>query len=186
MNAHTQLDQALEALRHEHRSVQPPPSLETTILEQARLAAPRRAHTVRTWTIALASAAAIAIAVILLYSRPSHPAIETRTTPPPPPQTTQTPAALNNTATVPLTRHHPRSTPRPAPIHQSAATPFVPLPASEGLPAPAQATVIRTRINTDSLWSYGLTPPPPGAPSTVLAEFVVGEDGLPRAIRLIP
>jgi hypothetical protein len=185
MNPQTQLDQALEALRHEHRSIQPPPSLEATILEQALLAAPRRAHTVRTWTIALATAATLAIAVILLYPRPSHPAIETRTTPPPPPQTTQTPPA-HNTATTPRTRQHPRSTPRPAPSHQSAPSPFVPLPASEGLPAPAQATVIRTRIDTNSLWSYGLTPPPPGAPSTVLVEFVVGEDGLPRAIRLIP
>ena len=185
MNAQNQLDQALEALRREHRAIQPPPALEANILEQARLAPSCRAHSARTWAIALASAAALAIAIILLYPRPSHPAIETRTTPPPPQQTMQAPPALN-TAPAPLKSHHPRSAPRPAPSHQSAAAPFVPLPASEGLPAPAQATVIRTRIDTNSLWSYGLTPPPPGAPPTVLAEFVVGEDGLPRAIRLIP
>lgn len=186
MNAQNQLDQALEALRQEHRSLQPPPSIEAAILQKADLATPRPAHTLRNWSVALGSAAAVAIAVILLYPRPSHPTIETRTTPPPPPQTTEVPSALNTATTAPPTSHHPRATPRPSPGHRSAPASFVPLPASEGLPAPAQATVIRTRITTDSLWSYGLTPPPPGAPPTVLAEFVVGEDGLPRAIRLIP
>jgi hypothetical protein len=185
MNAQNQLDQALEALRQEHRSIQPPPSLEAAVLQQADLAPSRPAHTRRNWTIALASAAALAIAVILLYPRPSHPIIQTRTTPPPLPQTTQTPVALSTTITPP-THHRVRATAPPAPRHQNASDAFVPLPTSEGLPEPTQAMLIRTRIDTSSLRNYGLASPPPGVPQTILAEFLVGEDGLPRAIRLVP
>jgi hypothetical protein len=185
MNALNQLDQALEALRQEHRSIQPPPSLEAAILQQADLATPRPAHSVRNRTIALAAAAALAIAVILFYPRPSHPTIQTRTTPPPRPETTQTPVALNTTITPPI-RHRVRAAPRPAARHQNTSDAFVPLPTSEGLPEPTQAMLIRTRIDTSSLRNYGLASPPPGAPQTILAEFLVGEDGLPRAIRLVP
>jgi len=64
--------------------------------------------------------------------------------------------------------------------------PFVLLPTGVGLPEPTQAMLIRTRIDTSSLRNYGLADPPAGAPQTILAEFLVGEDGLPRAIRLVP
>ncbi len=62
----------------------------------------------------------------------------------------------------------------------------MPLPAGVGLPEPTEAMLIRTRIDTSSFPGYGLAPLPPGAPETVLAEFLIGEDGLPRAIRLVP
>jgi hypothetical protein len=186
MNAPTQFDQALEALRQEHRSIQPPPTLEASILRQAQLSAPR--HTVRNWSRALVTAAALAIAIVLLYIRPTPLTVETHTTPPSAPQTTPFTAAMSITPATPSTHQRTSSRPHPSAHRQSTPNPgpFVPLPTGVGLPEPTQAILIRTRIDTSSLRSYGLTPPPPGAPQTVLAEFLVGEDGLPRAIRLVP
>jgi hypothetical protein len=185
MNAPTQLDQALEALRQEHRSIAPPPSLEASILRQAQLSAPR--HTVRNWSLALATAATLAAAIVLLYPRSSHPT-ETHTTTPLPPQTAQAPSIAVTPATA-ATRQTARTRPRRvAPRHSSPKPtpgPFVLLPTGVGLPEPTQAMLVRTRIDTSSLRSYGLAPPPLGAPQTILAEFLVGEDGLPRAIRLV-
>jgi len=63
---------------------------------------------------------------------------------------------------------------------------FLPLPASEGLPPTSAVSLVRMRIATGALQQYGLDVPEGAASETLLAEFVVGEDGLPRAIRIIP
>ena len=191
-NSEIQVDNHLEDLltdlRAEHRSIQPPASLEASILHQARLeqsASPRmRTLPLYAWSLALA-AAAIAIAIILLYPRhPSQPTMQTSATTPPAPKPVQAPTSLNTSAQPLASLPHTKQ--RPTPRHYSSPGPFVSLPSSIGLPEPTQAMLIRTRINTSSLRSYGFTPPPSGAPQTVLADLLVGEDGLPRAIRLVP
>jgi len=62
---------------------------------------------------------------------------------------------------------------------------FVPLPVSEGLPTAAELSVVRMRLRGSDLQQYGLETPADAAGQTLLAEFVVGEDGLPRAIRIV-
>lgn len=62
---------------------------------------------------------------------------------------------------------------------------FVPLPASEGLPSAAELSVVRMELRGSDLQQYGLEAPADAAAKTMLAEFVVGEDGLPRAIRIV-
>jgi hypothetical protein len=62
---------------------------------------------------------------------------------------------------------------------------FVPLPVSEGLPPAAQLSVVRVKLRGSDLQQYGLEAPADAAMRSLLAEFVVGEDGLPRAIRII-
>jgi hypothetical protein len=182
MNTQTQLDQALEALRHEHRSIQPPPDLANAMA--ARRTAPN-AKAIGLWTITLASAAAIAIAIVLFYPHLSPLILETHTNPAPVPS----PASIQPNVTAAslspaqLRAHRPRPRVRRA---DTAPSPFIPLPAGEGLPTPSQATLVRTRIDVSSLWRYGLTSLPPTASGTIRAEFIVGEDGLPRAIRLVP
>jgi hypothetical protein len=187
-----QLDHLLEDLitdlRAEHRAIQPPASLEASILQQARIAAPRHTSSIRVWALSFAGAAALIVAIIALYPRPSHPAIQTTgiATPMPQPKSIQMPVPVSTSET-----HTPRTRPqqkkrRSIPPNRSTPGLFVPLPNGVGLPEPTQAMLIRTRIQTSSLQSYGLTPPPLGAPTTVLADILVGEDGLPRAIRLVP
>jgi hypothetical protein len=62
---------------------------------------------------------------------------------------------------------------------------FVPLPVSEGLPPAAELSVVRIKLRGRDLQQYGLETPADGETRTMLAEFVVGEDGLPRAIRIV-
>jgi hypothetical protein len=62
---------------------------------------------------------------------------------------------------------------------------FVPLPASEGLPIAAELSVVRIKLRGSDLQQYGLEAPADAVAQTLLAEFVVGEDGLPRAIRIV-
>jgi hypothetical protein len=62
---------------------------------------------------------------------------------------------------------------------------FVALPVSEGLPAATELSVVRVRVRGSELRQYGLEAPPDAGAQTLLAEFAVGEDGLPRAIRIV-
>jgi len=62
---------------------------------------------------------------------------------------------------------------------------FVPLPVSEGLPPGGELSVVRVKLLGSDLQQYGLEAPADTAFRELLAEFVVGEDGLPRAIRIV-
>lgn len=62
---------------------------------------------------------------------------------------------------------------------------FVPLPVSEGLVPATDLSVVRIKLRGSDLAQYGLEAPADAAAQTMLAEFVVGEDGLPRAIRIV-
>ena len=62
---------------------------------------------------------------------------------------------------------------------------FVPLPVSEGLPPAAALSVVRVKMLGSDLQQYGLQAPADSAVRMLSAEFVVGEDGLPRAIRIV-
>jgi hypothetical protein len=62
---------------------------------------------------------------------------------------------------------------------------FVALPVSEGLPVAAELSVVRVRLRGRDLQQYGLEAPADGGAQSLLAEFAVGEDGLPRAIRIV-
>lgn len=62
---------------------------------------------------------------------------------------------------------------------------FLALPSSEGLPEPASVSVLQTRIHRDDLRQFGLDVSPFDQSRALLAEFVIGEDGLPRAVRIV-
>lgn len=192
-----ELDNILHALRDEHRAIQAPAALEERLARQAQQA---RAHTSHTpgwlrshaWGLSFALLAiAAAVAGLLVHTSPHAPQqVQIHTVPAPtqqPPQTAQTQVAPQPPAVSPLTAQSTRRPrkPNPSVVQDASAERFVRLPASEGLPEPMQPSFIRTRILTSSLPQYGIDVPPFAPPQTVLAEFVVGEDGLPRAIRLI-
>jgi hypothetical protein len=84
-------------------------------------------------------------------------------------------------------RHsHESEADRNAASQEVSLADFIPLPASEGLPQAYALSLVRMRIEQSSLQQYGLEVPAENASRTLLAEFAVGEDGLPRAIRIIP
>ena len=63
---------------------------------------------------------------------------------------------------------------------------FVALPMSDSLPPVTATSVLSVQLPKGELRQYGLDVPPPLADDLVRVELVIGEDGLARAIRLIP
>ncbi len=78
-------------------------------------------------------------------------------------------------------RHSPEARIQPAEI----TTEFIPVPGSETLPAPLETSILRVRVPKGELRQYGFDVPPPDAGEMVGADFVVGDDGLARAVRLV-
>ena len=64
-------------------------------------------------------------------------------------------------------------------------TEFIAVPGSETLPAPLETSILRVRVLKGELRQYGFDVPPPDAGEMVGADFVVGDDGLARAVRLV-
>ncbi len=64
-------------------------------------------------------------------------------------------------------------------------TQFVALPGSETLPPPMQTSVLRMEMRKSDLRQFGFDIPPPLAAEVVQADFVVGDDGLARAVRFV-
>ena len=87
-------------------------------------------------------------------------------------------------AAVPATRLA-RSARRPVPPAPVRPTGFVPIPAAAGLPDFESGEIVRMGIAVTSLPNYGLEIPDDPPDARVQADFLVGQDGQARAIRLV-
>jgi hypothetical protein len=191
MNHSNDLNNILETLRQEHRSIEPPASIESDLIEQThRVRATPPSPRSWFWIggLGLATAAVSILVFASLHSnRPVAPSAHI--VPAESPIASSTPqVATTPSEPVPKTVNHPPITEhkRNKPIKDDIASEhFFPLPSSEGLPSPSEATVVMMQIHTDALRAYGLELPPTASPRMILAEFIVGEDGLPRSIRIL-
>jgi hypothetical protein len=200
----SKLDEVFAELRKEHRAVKAPVGLESLLRAEAerRVGTVRGAGRNRAWAWGL-STALLALALLgaaewrLHRVRSSNEAH----TPVAPGSdahaiSTQEVVPKNESAKLPAQNHGAgpttvRHSHVPAGDHNStdreeSLADFIPLPASEGLPPAFALSLVRMRIEQSSLQQYGLEVPAENASRTLLAEFAVGEDGLPRAIRIIP
>jgi hypothetical protein len=66
-----------------------------------------------------------------------------------------------------------------------SVTEFVPVPGSETFPASIEMSILRVQLQKKELRQYGFNVPLPVDSEVVLADFVVGDDGLARAVRLV-
>jgi hypothetical protein len=76
---------------------------------------------------------------------------------------------------------------QPAAPHDPGLEPpsdFVIVPGAAGLPPMESGTLVRIDVPVAMLPSYGVTPPS-GRGAIVTADFVVAQDGLPRAVRVV-
>jgi hypothetical protein len=203
MKTDRELDEILAALGREHRATAAPGKLERVL----RTAAGGRKYAIGrprlrfawVWAVAVILMAAVATAALMWQSRRSHQPQDQQVRSVPVPQVKPEPMAPSERVTVGSQSVHPR----PARVRRAGAEraslrssspqqaswnsldEFVALPVSEGLPPAAELSVVRVKLRGSDLQQYGLQAPPDAVAQTMLAEFVVGEDGLPRAIRIV-
>jgi hypothetical protein len=83
----------------------------------------------------------------------------------------------------------PPRTPAPQPASAPAGiielAGFQPLPQAVGLPDLDSGKIVRTEIAVSALPVYGVRIPPDAAAAAVTVDFLVGQDGQPRMIRLV-
>ena len=90
-------------------------------------------------------------------------------------------------ATVSTVAAPPRRRPRhpDAPVEEARLfSDFIALPEASALPDFESGRIVRIEIPVTMLPAYGLHMVPQAAPADVEADLLVGQDGLPRAIRL--
>jgi hypothetical protein len=69
-------------------------------------------------------------------------------------------------------------------VQLGAPAEFVIVPGAAELPRMESGTLVRMDVPVSMLPSLGVTPPP-GQARAVTADFIVAQDGLPRAVRLV-
>lgn len=186
-----QLEEALSVIRREHQRIAAPQSIKAVLIREVRANINVSKPAPRLWPMpVLLGSAFLLICWICANSfLARHPApkpespIATATRPQPSAESVR-----KDPLTLPAeTRTHERRVRaiRPPSSWTSNSGEFVTLPSSEGLPASTAATVVRMRIKRADLREFGIDVPPTAAQETVSAEFVIGDDGLSRAVRLI-
>jgi hypothetical protein len=197
-----QLDEVLEELGREHRAIGAPDSLQRVLYAAAegRKAAIEKPRMEFSWAWAAAAVllAVVAVAGVIWRSLQTHQPQTERAHSLPVPQVSpkpfySSPTTAHRSVESKAKQVHEAVKGR-APLRHSSLPEaptlssldaFVPLPASEGLPTAAELSIVRIRLRGSDLQQYGLQTPADALAQTMLAEFAVGEDGLPRAIRIV-
>ena len=203
MTTERELDEILAEIGREHRAIDAPQTLEAALHAEAG----RRKDSIMarnprlkwTWAAAAILLAAIATsgAIWQLLNAHRHQDHHVRSVSAPrampdQPLPSAPIAARNNAAATAAARTRRAGTDRPR-FHEASTDratgnsldEFVPLPVSEGLPPAAELSVVRIKLRGSDLRQYGLEAPGDAVAQIMLAELVVGEDGLPRAIRIV-
>ena len=202
MTTDRELDEVLAEIGREHRATGAPDSLERVLCA----AAGSRKDSIRmrgvrfawAWAAAVVLLAAVATTGIIWQTRRSHPPQDQQARSVPVPEVRHEPmlsSSRSGLRSVPPKSVHIRETVKarvplrdsspPEVPARSSLDEFVPLPASEGLPTAAELSIVRMKLRGSDLQQYGLQAPADALAQTMLAEFAVGEDGLPRAIRIV-
>lgn len=190
-----ELEEVLKELRAEHREITAPDRLEARLRAAAResqtVAAPRAPLASWwnwRWGFAVAAAAVILALAMWGVGRGNQPSVqqavvETPSNPVPVEQTQEVAVAEASPADDGLSPAVIRSAERRR--RAEGVTAFMEVPGSEGLPAPMDSSIVRVKMAKGELRQYGIDVPPAAANELVRADLYLGEDGLPRAIRLV-
>jgi hypothetical protein len=200
MTTDKRLDEILAEIGREHRAIGAPDKLEHVL----RAAAGNRKYAIGTqgvrfvwtWAAVVILLAALGTVGVIWQTRRGHQPHNQQVRVVPAPQLKLGPAlpsaqvAGSQSARSKPARLRGAATersrdPSAQPATWNSLDEFVALPVSEGLPPAAELSVVRIKLRGSDLQQYGLQAPPDAVARTMLAEFVVGEDGLPRAIRIV-
>jgi len=161
MNSTEQLARALEDLRVEYQTIQPPNHIRDRV--EAALRRPQAFSDYphrRLWRFAMAACSCLFLVFLTLLITRFRP------------------------DSVNVTTHEQAASTQTLEPHQLASA-FIVLPSGSALPLPQQTFLLRVRLKESDLRQFGLDLPEPLASQSTQVEFVVGEDGLARAIRFV-
>jgi hypothetical protein len=99
-------------------------------------------------------------------------------------KTVETPSLATTVKEQPQPPQHPVRRPRPSRIVRAEG--FVPLPSAASLPDFESGEIVRVDLPITSLPMYGIDIAPDARSSMVKADLLIGQDRVPRAIRLVP
>lgn len=197
-----ELDEILAGIGREHRAIGAPDKLERLLCAMAdsrkHVHGAPRLRVAWAWASVVILLAAVATAGVIWQARRNHQPRNQEVRSVPVPQVRPAPMPSSSRVavrqgvqsnSVPVrkvaTERARHRDSRPMEATWNSLDEFVPLPVSEGLPPAAELSVVRIKLRGSDLQQYGLVAPPDAVAQTMLAEFVVGEDGLPRAIRIV-
>jgi hypothetical protein len=159
-----------------------------------RAAAKRPSATGRLrWPIGAAAAVVAGALAITFYRPPAErvaPAapravpLEPAPSAPPTPQHRQPPARIDKPAVTPRQRAARHLASAPSAERRTPLDDFVLLPGASRFPALERGHIVRVDIPLTSLPAYGIDLVPDALPQIVEADFLIGQDGMPRALRL--
>lgn len=154
----------------------------------------RRPTGVSSWLVprwsALAAAAVFVLAAALIwYPAPQKPPAPSPTKPGKPSPRPRPSAAFDEVAVATVPAAPASVAPRPArprssPEESDQWASFVALPGMASLPDLESGRVLRVEVPVSALPTYGLDIVPDALPAAIEADLLVGQDGMPRAIRL--
>jgi hypothetical protein len=191
-----ELNEVLKELRQEHREITAPESLEARLRAAARAARPvevPRAPAVSLWNWrwGWAMAAVVLLGVGLMIwdmgRRSQAPVQQARV------ETNANRALVEQAQNVTVADVRPvdhdlsEDVVRPTERRRrgEGVTAFMEVPGSEGLPAPMESSIVRVKMAKGDLRQYGFDVAPAATGEMIHADLYLGEDGLPRAIRLV-
>lgn len=198
-----ELDEIFAELRREHRRTGPPEALEANLVRligDERYPKKRKASVVWMWWMGGAVAATILLGIVVWtmhrrFPQPavaqmqSHSSVEVSSARSGPGQAEQ-----HNAKQIALSvkahgsrQHGARKEAKTEPEKESGElfSRFIALPGSEGLPPPSEASIVRVQMTKGDLQRYGFEVPPAVVAELIHADFFLGEDGVPRAVRLV-
>lgn len=173
--------QALRALAENDRERDAPPEVEARLLGAFRL----RRRSGRRWAAILATAAALAIAALWWTNRAPQPAVSAVSPVSRAPEETQlnpVPVAQAKVARAPRKVARKVAAARQPESHE-VVTDFFPL--MNPAPSFGRGQMLRVQLPAAAMQTVGLPVPEEHLGDLVQADVLVGEEGMPRAIRFV-
>ncbi|HET8547318.1 MAG TPA: hypothetical protein VFL57_04905 [Bryobacteraceae bacterium] len=197
------IQERLRELRESMAPMNAPESVQAAVLGAFRERARSRRHVRRLWRWAVAACLAmLSIVGAWRLLRPEQPSVAIADPPRPPAPPASSPrvareaqvAAASHTGTGKLNRAHKRATERtamqrprrkPATAEPETTAAFVPLPFAPPLTPAEDQQVVRVRMPRGAMRQFGMFVREDRVRDPVQADFLLGQDGIARAVRLV-
>ena len=162
------LDCLLRELKEKNAQILPPPFISTRLKAEASRAATRRKRR-RYLTFLIPTFSVALLFVMLLQWRNEIGSRLSIASSDSPSSSHKQPVNLTDKVQQPLL----------------SSTNYIAIPSSAALPAPIETTVVRVLLKKETLRQFGFSVSEGNSSELTKADFILGEDGLARSIRLV-